>query len=133
MLSLLLLTEDGVHEQHFSSVHIWRELGVVHFGFLRLLVTLDKDLADPDGAAAVAETLLHGLTWVEAGSIRLVGAPDALRRTASVKPSEISNHRRLCMLYSIKPETERTSESRLLTLERSSISRSHLMLLCFLL
>lgn len=61
MLSLLLLTEDGVHKQHFSSVHIWRELGVVHFGFLCLLVTLDKDLANPDGAAAVAESLLHGL------------------------------------------------------------------------
>lgn len=55
-------TEDGVHEQHFSSVHIWRELGIVDFGFLRLLVTLDEDLANPDGAAAVTETLLHGLT-----------------------------------------------------------------------
>lgn len=80
MLSLLLLTEDGVHEQHFPSVHIRRELGVVHFGFLCLLVTLDKDLADPDGAAAVAESLLHGLTWVEAGSVRLAGALDALPR-----------------------------------------------------
>lgn len=41
MLSLWLLTQDGIHEQHFSSVHVWRELGVVDFGFLRLLVTLD--------------------------------------------------------------------------------------------
>lgn len=54
-------TKDGVHEQHFSSVHIWRELGIVDFGFLCLLVTLDEDLANSDGAAAVPETLLHGL------------------------------------------------------------------------
>lgn len=65
MLSLLLLTKDGVHEQHLSSVHIWRELGIVDFGFLCLLITLDKDLADPDGAAAVTETLLHSFTCVE--------------------------------------------------------------------
>lgn len=55
-------TKDGVHEQHFSSVHIWRELGIVDLGFLCLLITLDEDLANPDGAAAVPETLLHGLT-----------------------------------------------------------------------
>lgn len=54
-------TEDGVHEQHFSSVNIWRELGVVDLGFLCLLIALDEDLADADGAAAVPETLLHGL------------------------------------------------------------------------
>lgn len=58
-----LLTKDGVHEQHFSSVHIWRELGVEDLGFLCLLVALDEDLADADGAAAVPETLLHGLTY----------------------------------------------------------------------
>lgn len=46
MLSLWLLTQDGVHQQHFSPVHVWREFGVVDFGFLRLLVTLDEDLAD---------------------------------------------------------------------------------------
>lgn len=55
-------TKDGVHEQHFSSVHIWRELGIVDLGFLCLLITLDEDLADADGAAAVSETLLHSLT-----------------------------------------------------------------------
>lgn len=54
-------TEDGVHEQHFSSVHIWGELGVVDLGFLCLLIALDEDLANADGAAAVPETLLHGL------------------------------------------------------------------------
>lgn len=55
-------TKDGIHEQHFPSVYIWRELGIVDLGFLCLLVTLDEDLADSDGAAAVPETLLHGLT-----------------------------------------------------------------------
>lgn len=54
--------EDGVHEQDFSSVYVWGELGVVDFGFLRLLVALDEDLADAYGAAAVAQALLHGLT-----------------------------------------------------------------------
>lgn len=58
----LLLTEDGIHEQHFSPVHIWGELGVVDLGFLCLFVALDEDLADADGAAAVPKTLLHGLT-----------------------------------------------------------------------
>lgn len=61
-LRQLLLTENWVHEQHFSSVHIWGELSVVDFGLLGLLVTLDEDLSDADGAAAVSETLLHGLT-----------------------------------------------------------------------
>lgn len=60
-----LLTKDGIHEQHFSSVHVWGELCIVDLGFLRLLVALDQDLADPDGAAAVPETLLHGFTCVE--------------------------------------------------------------------
>lgn len=59
---LLVLTEDGIHEQHFSSVHVRRELGVVHFSPLCLFVTLDEDLANADGAAAVPESLLHGLT-----------------------------------------------------------------------
>lgn len=59
----MVLTEDGVHEQHLSSVHVWRKLGVVDFCFLRLLVALDEDLADADGAAAVPQTLLHGLTF----------------------------------------------------------------------
>lgn len=45
-LWLPVLTQDGVHEQHFSPVHIWREFGVVDFGFLRLLVALDEDLAN---------------------------------------------------------------------------------------
>lgn len=54
-------TEDGVHEEDFSSVDVRRELGVVDLCFLRLLVALDEDLADSDGAAAVPETLLHGL------------------------------------------------------------------------
>lgn len=65
MFSLLLLTEDGVHEQHFSSVHIRGELGIVDFGFLCLLVALNEDLADTNGAAAVSETLLHGFTCEE--------------------------------------------------------------------
>lgn len=69
--SLLLLTKDGVHEQYFSSVHIWRELGIVDFGFLCLLVTLDEDLANSDGAAAVPETLLHGLACGETHSSQL--------------------------------------------------------------
>lgn len=55
-------TKDGIHEQHFSPVHIWRELGVVDLGFLCLLITLDEDLANADGAAAVPESLLHSLT-----------------------------------------------------------------------
>lgn len=65
MLSLWLLTQDGVHEQHFSPVYVWRELGVVDFGFLRLLVALDEDLADANWATAVPEALLHGFTWAE--------------------------------------------------------------------
>lgn len=65
MLSLWLLTQDGVHKQHFSPVDIWRELGVVDFGFLRLLVALDEDLADANWATAVPEALLHGFTWAE--------------------------------------------------------------------
>lgn len=48
MLSLWLLTQDGVHEQHFPPVHVWREFGVVDFGFLRLLIALDEDLANAD-------------------------------------------------------------------------------------
>lgn len=48
------LTENGVHEQHFSSVNIGWELGIVDFGFLGLLVTLDEYFADANGAAAVA-------------------------------------------------------------------------------
>lgn len=55
-------TEDGVHEQHFPPVNIWGELGIVDLGFLCLLITLNEDFADANGAAAVAETLLHGLT-----------------------------------------------------------------------
>lgn len=47
-LSLQQLTEDGVHEQHFSSVHIWGKLCVVDLRFLGLLVALDEDLSDPD-------------------------------------------------------------------------------------
>lgn len=46
--------ENWVHEQNFSSVHIWGEFGVIHLGFLCLLVTLDEDLANSDGAAAVS-------------------------------------------------------------------------------
>lgn len=65
-----LLTEDRVHEQDFPSVHIWGELGVVDFGFLRLLVALDEDLADSYGAAAVTEALLHGLTCDGTNSTR---------------------------------------------------------------
>lgn len=65
MPSLLLLTKDGVHEQHLSPVHVWRELCIVDFGFLCLLIALDKDLADPDGAAAVPETLFHSFTCVK--------------------------------------------------------------------
>lgn len=45
-LWLPVLTQDRVHEQYFSPVHVWREFGVVDFGFLRLLVALDEDLAD---------------------------------------------------------------------------------------
>lgn len=67
----LLLTKDGVHEQYFSSVHIWRELGIVDFRFLCLLITLDEDLANSDGAAAVPETLLHGLACGETQSSQL--------------------------------------------------------------
>lgn len=55
-------TKDRVHEQHFSPVHIWGELGIVDLGFLCLLVTLDEDLADADGPTAVSEALFHGLT-----------------------------------------------------------------------
>lgn len=62
MLNPLLLTKNGVHEQHFSSVHIRGELGIVDLSFLCLLIALDEDLAYADGAAAVPETLLHGLT-----------------------------------------------------------------------
>lgn len=65
MLRLWLLTQDGVHEQHFSPVHVWRELGVVDFGFLRLLVALDEDLADANRATAVPEALLHGFACAE--------------------------------------------------------------------
>lgn len=64
MLSLWLLTEDGVHEQHFPPVHVWREFGIVDFGFLRLLIALDEDLADADWTTAVPEALLHGFTCV---------------------------------------------------------------------
>lgn len=64
-LSPVLLTKDRVHEQHFSSVHIRGELGIEDLGFLCLLITLDEDLANADGAAAVPETLLHGLTCGE--------------------------------------------------------------------
>lgn len=65
MISPVLLTKDGVHEQHFSPVYIWRELGIVDLGFLCLLITLDEDLADADGATAVPESLFHGLTCGE--------------------------------------------------------------------
>lgn len=53
--------KDGVHEQHFSSVHIGGELGIIDLGFLGLLIALDQDFANTDRAAAVPETLLHGL------------------------------------------------------------------------
>lgn len=64
-LELSVLTEDGVHEQHFSPVHIWGELSIVDLCFLCLLVALDEDLANTDGAAAVPQALLHGLACEE--------------------------------------------------------------------
>lgn len=59
-----VLTQDRVHEQYFPPVHVWREFGVVDFGFLRLLVALDEDLADANWATAVPQALLHGFTCV---------------------------------------------------------------------
>lgn len=69
--AILLLTENGVHEQHFSSIHIWGELGIVDLGFLCLFVTLYEDLANADRAAAITETLLHGLTCEKAREMQL--------------------------------------------------------------
>lgn len=69
--AILLLTENGVHEQHFSSIHIWGELGIVDLGFLCLFVTLYEDLANADRAAAITETLLHGLACEKAHETQL--------------------------------------------------------------
>lgn len=47
-------TEYWVHEQNLSPVDVWWELGVVHFGSLRLLVALYQDLPNADRSAAVS-------------------------------------------------------------------------------
>lgn len=78
MLCLWLLTQDGVHEQHFPPVHVWGELGIVDFGFLCLLVALDEDLANANGATAVPEALLHGFTCVETNADAAVTHPFAV-------------------------------------------------------
>ena len=53
-LHLPPLTEDGIHEQDLSPVDIRGKLGIVHLGFLRLLVALDQNLPDANGPAAVS-------------------------------------------------------------------------------
>ena len=52
---------DGVHQEHLPLGHVLRELGVDDARLVRVHVGGDEDLADADGAAAVAQALLHGL------------------------------------------------------------------------
>ncbi|KPP69014.1 palmitoyltransferase ZDHHC15-like [Scleropages formosus] len=50
--------EDGGSDEEGADIR--GELGVIHLGLLGLLVTLDEDLADADGPAAVSQALFHG-------------------------------------------------------------------------
>ena len=53
--------KHGVEEKDPSVGNVFGELVVKELGHGRLLVSLDQDLADADGPAAVPQALLHGL------------------------------------------------------------------------
>lgn len=59
--SLLTRSEHGIQQQYPSLSNVFGDLGVEQLGLARLLVTLNEDLANTHGAAALAQTLLHGL------------------------------------------------------------------------
>jgi len=54
-------SHDGVEEEDFPLGNVRGELGEDDSGLVSLRVRVDEDLADPHGAAAVLERLLHGL------------------------------------------------------------------------
>lgn len=53
--------KHGIQEQHPALSNVLGELVVEELWLRRLLVSLDQDLADPDGTTAVPQALLHGL------------------------------------------------------------------------
>jgi hypothetical protein len=55
-------SKHGIQEKHPSVSNILGQLIVEKLRLGRFLVTLDQDLSNTNRAAAVAETLLHGLT-----------------------------------------------------------------------
>lgn len=48
------LTHDWIKKKHFPICYVSGELGVEYFCFLCFGVSLNEDLADSDGAAAVS-------------------------------------------------------------------------------
>lgn len=79
--------QHGVKQKHPSVGNVLGELVVKELGLGGLLVALDEDLADPHGAAALPEALLHGLAGPHDGHTAnlaledeaIVGAPDGGR------------------------------------------------------
>lgn len=51
--SLKPLTENWIHQKDFSPVNVWRELGIIYFCSLCLLITLNQDLPNPYGSTAI--------------------------------------------------------------------------------
>lgn len=60
-LNKLTRGEHGIQQQHPSISDVFGYLGVKQLWLARLLVTLDENLADTHGAAALAQPLLHRL------------------------------------------------------------------------
>ena len=38
--------ENWIHQKDFSLINVWRELGIIYFGSLCLLITLNQDLSN---------------------------------------------------------------------------------------
>lgn len=77
-------SKHRIKQQHPTIRNILRQLIIEQLGLARLLVPLDEDLTNPDGAAAVPQSLLHSLAGSHDGN-----ATDlALEHDARVRPSD---------------------------------------------
>lgn len=61
-MQLKPLTENWIHQKDFSAMNVRGELGIIYFGPLCLLITLNQDLPNPYGSTAISQTLFHCLT-----------------------------------------------------------------------
>lgn len=65
---------DRIHQQHLTPCNVVRKAGVHDFGDVRVRIRFDQNLADANGATAVAQSLLHCLAGAHNRYAAIAGA-----------------------------------------------------------